>query len=82
LLELIDVVHLVASTLEVNVLSSHTRLLKELDILNLFGADQDRLLQVEMNNNDNFFRSTRLEETVLDVREADINLLALASDIP
>jgi hypothetical protein len=71
----------VAATLEVNVLSSHTRLLKELDVLDLFGADQDRLLQVEMNNHNNFFRSTRLEETVLDVRETNVNLLTLASDV-
>jgi hypothetical protein len=34
-----------------------------------------------MNNHNNFFRSTRLEETVLDVRETNVNLLTLASDV-
>ena len=65
-----------ASTLKIDVLSSHAGLFKELNIVDLLGTDQDRLLQMEVNNHYDFLRSARLEEAVLDVRETHINFLA------
>jgi hypothetical protein len=67
----------VASTLEVDVFSSNTRLLEELNVVHLLGSDKDRLFQMEMDYHNNFLRRARLEEAVLDVREAHIYFLSL-----
>ena len=54
LLELVHFVHLVATTLEVDILSSGTRLFVELDINSRLVADQDWGFQVEVQNDNQF----------------------------
>lgn len=80
LFELVDVIHAVTATAHVDVFSCYARLLEELNITHLFVANKDRLLQVEVDNYDDFFRCAWLEETMLDIAKAHVHFLALCSD--
>ena len=77
LLQLVHIIHSSSTTFKVDVFSSDTRLLVELNVLCLLLTKQDRHLQVEVENHDQLVSSTRLVEAMLDVREANIYLLAL-----
>jgi len=76
LLEFIHLVHFV-STLEVDIFGSNARLFVELDIHRWLVTNQDRSLQVEMQDYNELVRSTGLVKEVFYIREDNVNFLAL-----
>ena len=81
LLKLVHLIHFV-SALEVDILSSDTRLLVELNVRGWLVINQNRCLQMEMDDDDELISCAGLIEQVLHIGEADVHFVTLGRDEP
>ena len=78
MLQLVEVVHATTSSAHINVVSCYARLLEELHVVHLLVAHHNRRLQSEVNDREQFVGGARLEESMLDLLERNVQLETLA----
>lgn len=78
--QLVKVVHPSAAS-HVDIIGNDSRLLEELNVIDLFVAHGNWLLQCKMNNSDQLIRSTGLEESMLHIGERNVHSEALSTNI-